>query len=348
VTRRLLSLLVTLAFAACAGGGRELSPIQLVKVQTLGDTVGDGAIATTPLVSGPQRRGYRIVVPSVSAIASPPLLFGDGGSFRGVLEGDPAAGRSLGGAVFVRPGPGDSIWLFENSGHALIYDGTPRYVRTISLPSVAQDALILRDGRVLTTGDSSAIAQLYDAKGAPVRSFGARTADAGGRAPHYRVFAGTGGTFWTTTVDRRWQLEHWDTAGRLLGTLAPETSWFPSTAATSPSTAADAPPPPRIVAAWSDDSGRIWVAAEIADHHWKRGLGRGASGTASVIDDDKYYDSVVEVRDPKSGRVLASARFDLYCGSGAEPGMLVHEVVTSAGWQRAELLQVVWHAGDAW
>lgn len=333
--------------AACVGGARELSPIQLVKVQTLGDTVGDGAIATTPLVSAPLRRGYRIVVPSVSAIASPPLLFGDGGGFRGVLDGDTARGASAAGAMLVRVGPGDSIWLFRDNGTVGVYDDTPRQARVIALPTGSQDALVLGDGRLVTTGDSGAIAQLYSAAGVPVRSFGRRIVGAGGTAPRYRVFAGAAGTFWTTSVDRRWQLQHWDTAGQLLGSLAPSAPWFPPSAAESPSAAADAPPPTRIVAAWSDDSGRIWVAAEIADRHWQRGLGHGTKGSARVIDDDKYYDSVVEVRDAKSGRALASARFDLHCGSGAEAGTLVHQVVTAAGWQRAELLRVVWRAGGS-
>jgi hypothetical protein len=83
------------------------------------------------------------------------------------------------------------------------------------------------------------------------------------------------------------------------------------------------------------------VLGSVPDRHWRAGLGAGDSTGRQPIESDKYYDTVVEVRDPKTGAVIATARFDISCRSIAGPGELVHEALTKAGWVRAELLRVV-------
>ncbi len=60
-----------------------------------------------------------------------------------------------------------------------------------------------------------------------------------------------------------------------------------------------------------------------------------------MIDSDKYYDTVIEVRNAETGALIASTRLGSDYASMAEPGVLVHVSRTSAGWQRAELMRVV-------
>ena len=332
---RHLPSVVTVILLACSGFGRELSPIRLEAIVTLGATSGDGAIATTPVVGARHPGGFRIVVPAASAIGTLPLIFDDDGHFLGSLRGDSSLAGTFNGPMFSRLGPGDSIWVFDNSSRVLIFSPQRKYVRSVTLPGVHWDAAVLRDGRVVVSGDSESAVQLFDPGGVLVRKIGVR--NGGGRpADESRtILLVRNGSIWTTTTVRAWRLEHWDTAGARLGAVEPTANWFPraDTAQFERTRATDRPAAPRIVAAWTDVSGRLWVVGEVADQHWVRGV--------AATDGDKYYDTIVDVRDPYTGKLLATTRFDNHYASMAEPGVLVHEIRTSAGWLRAELFQVV-------
>jgi hypothetical protein len=344
--RRLAMMLAAISVSACSGEGRALAPIQLTPIVTLGATDGEGAIATTPTVSARHPGGFRIVIPAASAIAAPPLLFLDDGRFVGTLAGDTASDRDGGRPMFARLGAGDSIWLFDNNARVQLFSPDHEFVRSLPLPHIAWDAAVLRDSRFLTTGDSLAVVDLRDASGRLVRSFGVDPDSTNVSGDIHGILRGAAATFWTTTLSGHWALDQWDTAGTHLRTLQPQADWFPAAPVPAPSGAplGRNPPPPRIIGGWTDANGRLWILGEVADPHWQRGLGsHGSAGTAdmTVIDEDKYYDSILEVRDPNTGLLIASVRFDQHCSSIAEAGVLVHPLVTSAGWQRAELLRVV-------
>jgi hypothetical protein len=348
LTRRRFAptLMTLLSISACSGDGRALAPIQLAPLVTLGANGGDGAIATTPTVSARHPAGYRIVIPAASAIAAPPLLFLDDGRFVGTLVGDTAAGGAGGSPMFARLGAGDSTWVFDNSARVQIFNPAHQFVRSVALPHVAWDGAVLDDSRFLTTGDASAVIDLRAANGTLVRSFGLYADSAPRPGDTHRLLRGAGATFWTTTLVGPWKLEQWDTAGTRLRVLEPHADWLSlaSDTAGSGTSLGQHPPPPRIVGGWTDAAGRLWILGEMADRQWQRGLGSHGSpttGEVTVIDEDKYYDAIVEVRDPISGRLISSVRLDQHCSSIAEAGVLVHPRVTSAGWQRAELLCVI-------
>lgn len=344
---------VATVVAGCGSGGRELAPIRLVSMTTLGADSGDGAIATTPMVSARHPGGFRIVVAEFSTIATSPLVFGDDGRFLGTLHGDSAAMGIFHQPMFARIGSGDSLWVFDNARRVLIFDPSRRYVRTIALGTTPRDAtiplsdaVVLPDGRIAATTDAPAIVQLFNANGVVQRDIGVQ--EFRGSRPLYarRIARAPDGTLWTTTTSDHWRLEHWDTTGRLLKVVEPVASWFVDSVTDHRTwyPTPDQPPPPAIRAIWFDAAGRLWALGAVADRQWREGFVAADSAVPNStghIDSDKYFDTIVEVRDPVTGRLIATARFDIACESIAEPGVLVHEVDTHAGWRRAELLRVV-------
>lgn len=342
---------VGLFVTAC--GGRSLAPIHLESMITLGADSGDGAIAATPVVSARHPGGFRVVIAAFSSLATAPLVFGDSGRFLGVLRGDSTAAKRFTQPLFTRIGPGDSIWVFDNAARVLLFDPARRYIRTITIagiePDVAlplADAVVLGDDRFAATTDAPALLQLFSAEGVLVRSIG--TVDSTTAPPRFprRIARAPDGTLWTTTIYGRWHLDQWDTTGRRLKALEPEAPWLVDPVASQRLwyPRPDQPPPPLIRAIWFDAAGRLWLLGQVADRNWRRGLVAADSGSPESdqhIEPDRYFDTIVEMRDPTTGALLASARFDIACNSIAGPGELVHEVTTSAGWVRAELLRVV-------
>jgi hypothetical protein len=348
-------LVVVAILSAACDHGRELSPIQLVPMLTLGDDSGDGAMATTPTVSARYPAGFRVVVTASGAIQALPLVFDDRGVYLGALRGDSTPTGTINGATFTRLGPGDSIWVFDNERRVHIFDPSRQYVRTIPVSPVPDravtplfDAVVLPDNRAATITRPPATVQLYSGTGVMQRDLGAQDRDELWAASTHRMAVGPDGTFWTTTLSASWHMEHWDTAGRLLGRLNLAAPWLVDADSAERAKRVrlhtswrDLPPPPAIRGIWLDAAGRLWVLGSVPDRHWRAGLGAGDSTGRQPIESDKYYDTVVEVRSAETGALIATARFDVSCRSIAGPGELVHEALTNAGWVRAELLRVV-------
>ncbi|MES1259289.1 MAG: hypothetical protein ABUL71_01745 [Gemmatimonadota bacterium] len=333
--RRWSALIAPSVISACDGFGRGRAPIRLGPLVTLGASTGDGAIATTPTVSALHPNGFRVVIPAHSAIGALPLVYTERGNYRESLRGNGTAAGSFDGAMFTRFGPGDSIHIFDNSGRVLLFSPQLEYVRSIDLADAPTDALVLPDARIVAAARDGAL-RVIDSVGAVVRVI----STASGVLPSGELLIpGARGTFWTSSVVGSWQLQHWDSSGTRLGTMTFKPEWLAASASDRDTKA----PHSRIVAVWFDGAGLIWVVAQVPDRKWRDGTATSA-GEQVIADDDKYYDSVVEVREGKTGVVLATTRFDKYFRSTAGPGVLVHVIHTGAGWQQAELSRIVWDA----
>lgn len=72
------------------------------------------------------------------------------------------------------------------------------------------------------------------------------------------------------------------------------------------------PPEPRLQAVRQDREGRLWVMVQVAGKEWRKGVIAGASGhDGRVVDWNAYYDTVIEVIDPDTGRLLQTTRLPL-------------------------------------
>ena len=150
---RMTAACAALALIACGGRGRQLASIRLEPLVTFGADSGIGAIATEPRVSALHPGGFRIVIPAAGAgsVATAPLVYSGDGTFLGTLSGGERPDEQFQVPLFARFGPGDSIWVFDGAGRALIFGPDRHYARTVSLPVTPWDALVLTDGRMLVS-----------------------------------------------------------------------------------------------------------------------------------------------------------------------------------------------------
>jgi hypothetical protein len=126
-------------------------------------------------------------------------------------------------------------------------------------------------------------------------------------------------------------LELWDTSGARVSQYFTRPTWFPEwTDADEYERGPRSPPLPRILGLYPDSDERLWLAALVPDLTWKPAAlapkpnrGREVPYMPPPISDyPKYYDTVVEVIDPASGRVIVSQRFDEYLPFFMEGGLL--------------------------
>jgi hypothetical protein len=134
---------------------------------------------------------------------------------------------------------------------------------------------------------------------------------------HHRRFARHGqDQFWAAHVTR-YTIERWSKAGRLTDVLERDAPWFPPRVNLGPPPQ-EAPPAPRVVSVREDDAGRLWVLISVADANWRRSARKpNASGEYAVrpTDRDLMFDTVIEVIDPKTARVIATRRIPQEVGS---------------------------------
>ncbi len=334
---------VVLAALVLGCEDRELAPIQLEPLMTLGATEGDGTIATWPRVSARHAGGYRIVVPQPGPLPARPLVFDDSGGYLGTLGGGGTDADDFVEPLFARIGPGDSVWVFDGARRALLFSPEREHVRTIALPVAPWDAVVMAGGMLAVTPATFGAPMpwlLLDAGGGVVRSVG--EPDTTVPSPR-RIIAGGDGTVWTLAMSHRWLLEHWSRDGELLHRFTEAPSWFEGydeLRAPSPEHA----PQSAVQDGWVDAHGWIWVVGKVAGTDWREGIGEPVDGTSPVIDADRAYDTVIEVLDPASGHSLASARFDPAYPFMAEPGVLMRVRTTDAGWHQADLARVMVNA----
>lgn len=327
---------------ACNGSGRDLSPITLEPVITMGAESGIGAMASWPRVSARHPAGYRILIPQPTGVPTLPVVYDDSGRFVGTL-GTLGDGRAdFADPLFARLGPGDSIWVFDGTRRAQVFSPEREHVRTVPLPVAPWDAVVMRGGRIALT--PALFGQplpfwVLDADGLVIR----RVASDDGQSPSpRRIIPGRDGTVWLISMTHHFRLQEWDLYGNLLRDFTQPPQWFPPyDEMQGPDVASDRAPQPSAQDGWVDTDGRIWIVGKVADPNWREGMGESAAGGSSIVDGDKVYDTLIEVRDGETGAVIAESRFDGAYPFSAEPGMLTRVRTTPAGWHRAELARVL-------
>lgn len=130
----------------------------------------------------------------------------------------------------------------------------------------------------------------------------------------------------------------WDSLGAPVADLVRDAPWFPpydeqayqDSAAYFPS---QVRPRPDVIGTWIDEEGMIWIAVRVADANWKQldpvvpgqSLMTISSSGVPVPPDrewDRFLDTVIEVIDPRSRRVVARTRFDEVFYRMIAPGIL--------------------------
>ncbi len=339
---RLCLACLALATVACGGSGRELAPIRLDPIGTIGDTAGAMAFRSAARVSDLHPAGFRVVIPQLGGMQALPARFDAQGRHLNDLGSWGRRAEGFDRPLFARFGPGDSIWIFDANRRVLIFDTEGQYVRSFTLSANPWDAVILPDGSVLvstaSSGDSVALRHL-DPEGRLRRAFRAgNRVDPGLR----QLIPGRDGRIWAVLMQRQWRVEQWDTAGAFVRAIDRSPEWYPVYQQYR-GPQLDAAPLPTLVDGWEDEAGRLWIMGKMADPNWRDGLLPGGIGDGApaviIADPDRLYDTMLEVIDPATGAVLAATRLDPSFTMVLEPGVIGRMVARGQGVQQVELMR---------
>lgn len=153
--------------------------------------------------------------------------------------------------------------------------------------------------------------------GSLLGSFGSATGRYRPDIPHFTsrtVAAANASSVWVAPLTA-YEIERIDAvSGRVERRLLRNVPWFAD--GRTPrfvSSAPDRPPPPLLVGLRQAPDGLLWVLAAVPDANWRAQVqtDRGSHGFR-ILDEQGYYDTIIEVIDPSSGALLASQRVDQY------------------------------------
>ena len=284
--------------------------ITVTRRLAVGDLRGPGLLEHTTKVAVDSRG--RIYVPSRSAGAV--RVFDSTGRFVALI-GRPGDGPG----EFRDPGPvivgsRDTLLILDRS-RTRISSFSPSYSHIASNPAPFMLGQLIRMERrsVAVVLDRSASVLGYplvllDREASVVRPFGTASPVADPRRPYdlYRTIANAGqGRIWSAWSNR-YVVEQWDTAGKWLQQLERRTDWFPSWTVEPADAPFGSPPMPVLSAVAQDSTGLLWTFTTVADSRWRRRP--TPSTTATVTNYDDIYDTVIEVLNPRTGRLVASTR----------------------------------------
>lgn len=216
------------------------------------------------------------------------------------------------------------------SSNVGVLDPDMGFVRTIGLPARATSVLLLSEDRAVVNASvptpSAAGLPLHLVEGGVIKlSFGSTDEVL---RPDFafttrRHIASDGqGLVWssrlTSYVLEAWDAETGEAAGRLVRNARDFPAWLQGSR--TPEDGSD--PRPMIEDIAVDELGRLWVLYTKADPNWRDHADVGEGGSVLPLNVDGFYDSVLEVIDPESGRLLGRREFDHH-GSALLDGQVV-------------------------
>ena len=234
-------------------------------------------------------------------------------------------------------GPGDSLHVF--GGRYAVFSPSGAFVRTstpFSTHYQVHSAVVLESGAtiaqfVIPSADRAG--KLFHMIGTPgdaLRSFGEspdRLYVESFASARRRIAPASPTSFWAAELSR-YRIERWESGGRLVQVFERRAEcfppWDPALPLANP-TVARRPPMVRTLAV--DRVGRLWVSTTVADKNWtpQQGSRLGPNWTA------RAFDTIVEVIDPRLGRVVHAERFPNAFDALLGAGLISELIEDSAG-----------------
>ncbi|MGH7460670.1 MAG: hypothetical protein ACRERX_20055 [Pseudomonas sp.] len=224
-------------------------------------------------------------------------------------------------------GPADTLFVFEG-GAARMTRLSPggKIISRARIPGVPNlgGVALLRDGRValaLTLRTRQRIGlpiHVIERTGAVIMSFGADPATVvlpGESDSRLRSIAiGNGNSIWSAPVNR-YEIERWTPNGLQRQTVRRIVDWFQPWKTRRAGRPDEVRPSPRLLGVTEDPSGRLWTLVQTAAGDWKQTGQPPADARMEsnrpVLSHDarqRYFETVIEVIDSSTGRLLASRR----------------------------------------
>ena len=234
--------------------------------------------------------------------------------------------------------PDGRTYVFERR-RLTVLDPQLAVISTATWPLLVEKGVVLTDGTVVVDGqlpgqDSAFALHHVSSDGQFLRSF-----DASAGVGRFRFIArGHDETIWSAPRGQDgpiYRIDRWDPrTGELLQRIVDEPAWMQWSPPEQTSSergcergdqaacnrmhderrATPRPPPPSIVNLWESSDSLLWILSIKADARWRE---------ARSDDPQRRFDSVLEVRDATTGRLLATREFDQRLTDFTDRGSIV-------------------------
>lgn len=293
--------------------------LSLEHVVRLGDREGPGRVMQLRAMARDPEGRYWVAHPDgAMGGASRIWIFDSAGVFVRTIGRRGEGPGEYGAITRIRFRRGDTVEIYSGDPRRRTVLGPDRsVVSTNPVPLNFMRSVFLPDGRAMlvdhmATPDRAGYPlQLVEPSGEVVRSLGAVEPEYDPREPMRlsRVVAAgpDGGSVWT--VGRGdYRIELWDTTGTRRAVLQRDADWFEPYVLGTPLEPDGPPPPPQVSLMTRDAEGRLWIAVLVAADDWRAGFSRAENGRYEP-QIAQIYDTILEVVEPSTGRLLASRRF---------------------------------------
>jgi hypothetical protein len=150
------------------------------------------------------------------------------------------------------------------------------------------------------------------------------------------------GTIWAGHIDR-FRVDEWSATGEKLRTFTRTVSWMPPVTVRSAGVFGDRPTA-HIEATTEDTEELLWVFSRVPSESWLEALGPPESerGTTSYPqrDQGRLYDTMVDVIDLRTGRLLVSTRHAGHIRFVLKPGVVARYREDSIGTPLLDILRI--------
>jgi hypothetical protein len=259
-------------------------------------------------------------------------VFGPTGAFTSLI-GRPGRGPGdLAGIRHIRIAPHDSLLVLEYDRLSLFGpDGV--FARTVPVPAgvLGFRFAVQADGRVVLNNYMPKHSS-FVVLGPAVRTFGHSIAGRDSDALQFLLAALDSGRFAAVQQNYRYLVQVWDTAGVMRREFRRDPEWFPrSSYEERLGRTPRSPPSSRVLGAQADlVRRRLWITAVVPDRNWRVVAPEVEPGhrevtgwfALKVSDYARAYDTVLEVLDLDTGKVIATQRFDAYVPYLIDAGLL--------------------------
>jgi len=316
---------------ACVGCRIQLAPLVTLGSQT--DTILQSLFS---YAARDKRGWYFVAMTHTDGVVA---VYDSTGSFRYTI-GRKGKGPGELGAVQALLIDGDTLHVYGDRESVFLRNG--RFVRANGLPSGVSGVfggVLLPGGSTLlqaavqTSGHAGHPFHVLAADRSVHRSFGGSTTEPYQRSAFTErryITPAANGRFWAAELNR-YRLQLWSGEGRLERELERRAEWFVpwKPEAETAQRRARKPPLARIAGLAVDEQARrIWVAVLVAGTDWQAPASRSAPAGARPTRRDwteiqNLFDTVIEVIDLDTGRLLVSQRFPTATTQVIGPGLIV-------------------------
>jgi hypothetical protein len=282
-------------------------------------------------------------------------LYNADGSFQRAIEANGEGPGEYRGLSRVLPSGTDGYVLYDLTGARLShvdddfsFRSSTSFVQAIRIEPLSDGSFVV-NATLPRSAAQGHVVSIVDSTGAVRVSFGGsgRPIDLrkGPYVRHRLIAVGPNDDIWTGYREK-YELEEYNTNGRLLSNLSRVADWFvPHTNPSPPRDENSDPPNPRLRELTVDSDGRVWAVVWVADPDWRGGI---SNDPLVRNDNDRIYDTILEMIDPKGGRVLARTRSEYslrkvhLTGPNLEAPLYFRTIQQEDGFIRADILRALY------